>query len=290
MRTFLAVARAGTVSGGARTLGVAQPTVSVQLRAFERAVGQTLFTRGPRRVTITEAGRVAERYVEELLGVEAALHRTLRGGGADTGRRFVVGVADSLPKLSAARLLAPAREGRPKPHLVVRVDRTEMLLGELATHAIDLVLSDLPAPPTTTIQAFTHLLGDCGVTVFAPRPLAARLRARFPRSLAEAPWVIPTPHTALRASLDRWLITAGIRARAVAEVEDPAVAQALAPELGAVFAAPALVEAAIVRQYRVAALGRLPGVRERFYAITTERRLVHPAVRRIASSARRALR
>lgn len=283
LRYFHFVVREGSVAAAARALGVAVPTVSTQVRALERALGAPLFDRTKHGLVLTDAGRAAERYAEQILGLGGELVRTLAGEDPGAGRRLVVGVADALPKLSAARLLKPALDLHAP--LVVRTDKLERLLAELAVHALDVVLSDQPSPSSVSVRAYDHLLGESAVTVFAPGRGRSRWRTGFPGSLAGAPFVLPTAHTALRRSFDAWCAREGLRVRVVGESEDPALLQWLAPARGALFVAPALVERAITAQYGVTALGRLPGVVERFYAITGDRRLRHPGVQAIARGA-----
>jgi LysR family transcriptional activator of nhaA len=212
-------------------------------------------------------------------------------GLASTGRaaRLAVGVADALPKILVCRLLEPALGHADPVRLVVREDKPDRLIADLAVHALDLVLSDAPVPPTVRVRAFSHLLGECGVTIFGTRELAARYRRGFPASVEDAPFLLPTDNTTLRRSLDAWFETRGIRPQVVGEIEDSAVLKAFG-QLGAgLFAAPSAVAPDVQRQYGVRAVGSLDGVRERFYAITVERRITHPVVLAISTTAREEL-
>jgi len=290
LRIFWAVAREGSVTRAAARLRLAQSSVSGQLRTFERALGVTLLERRGRQLALTAAGELVQRHADEIFAAGQELEAALRGAEVEGGRprRFTVGVSDALPKLTTVRLLAPALARPEAPlQLVLRIDKTPRLVGELATHALDLVLADAPVAPTLRVRTFSHLLGETDVTVFAVPALARRLRPRFPASLAGAPFLLQAEHTALRLSLDHWFSGAGVVPRVVAEVEDLALLQALGGEGLGCFAAPTVVAAAIEKGYGVRAVGRLPEVRERFYAITTERRLVHPGVAAIAGAARK---
>jgi LysR family transcriptional activator of nhaA len=283
---FAAVARAGSVVQAARDLGVSQPTISAQLRLLEEALGERLFERRGRSLRLTEMGQLVRRYTDDIFDLGRELEDTLRGRPTAGPQRFTVGISDSLPKLTTLRLLQPALELRPAFRLVLRIDKTERLLGDLAGHALDLVLADVPLPPGPRVRAFSHLLGESDVTVFGTPSLADRYRRGFPRSLEGAPFVLQTENTALRRSLDVWFTSAAVRPRVVAEAEDMGMLQALGQQGLGLFAAPTVASDAIRVQHGVRVVGVLPAVRERFYALTVERKLRHPAAVMISTGAR----
>lgn len=282
---FWVVAREGSIAAATRKLFLAQPTISAQIHALERQLGEKLFTRRGRGLALTPAGETALRYADEIFALGAELGATLRGATGGAAQRLAMGISDALPKLTTYRLLEPALALGADARLVLRVDRTERLLADLAIHALDLVLADAPVPPTQSVRVFSHLLGESGVSVFGTPDLARR-HGGFPASLDGAPFLLQTPNTAMRRSLDDWFAAAGIRPRVVAEVEDPALLQVLGQHGMGMFAAPQVVEAEVTRQHGVEVIGRLDGARERFYAISAERRLTHPAVLAIRDAAR----
>ncbi|MFZ5438559.1 MAG: LysR family transcriptional regulator [Myxococcota bacterium] len=283
---FAVVARAGSVSKGAAALGLAQPTVSGKLRALEDDLGERLFRRRGRGVELTETGHLVKRYAEEIYALGQELVDTVHGRPTSGPVRFAVGVSDSLPKLTTWSLLKPAFSGPVPLRTTIHVGKTDQLLTELSTHGLDLVLADRPLPPGASVRAFSHLLGECGVTVFAAEAQAERYRRGFPRSLDGAPFVLPTTNTALRRNIDAWFDSQGFRPVITAEVEDVALLQVLGGEGIGLFAAPSVVEAAIRRQYAARVVGRLDRVRQRFYAISIDRKLKHPAVVALSQAAR----
>lgn len=284
---FRHVAREGGVAKAARRLRVAHPTVSAQVKALERALGERLFERRGRTLVLTEMGRIVQRYADEIFGLGAELVDTVKGRPTGRPARLVVGIADALPKAVARRLLEPALRGRERTLLVCREDRPERLFGELARHAVDLVLSDEPVTSTSGVRAFNHILGESPVGFFAPRKLASSLRRGFPTSLDGAPMVLPGENTALRRNLESWFESLAIRPDVRAEVEDSALLKVLASDGVGVFPGPAALEADIRAQYAAASIGTVEDVRERYYAVTIERRIRHPAVAEICATARR---
>jgi len=283
---FWTAATRGGVSRAARELRLSPSTVSGQLRLLEAQVGEPLFTRAGRGLALTEVGRLVLRHADEIFSIGRSLQDALRGRPSGQPPALQVGIADVVPKLVSQRLLAPAL-ALPHPfRLVCREDRYDRLVADLATHDLDVVISDAPVSPSLPVRAFNHLLGECAVEFFATPRMAAGLRRGFPASLDGAPVLLPTQGTTLRRALDEWFAGLGIRPRVVAEIEDSALLKAFGQAGAGAFPAAAAVSQEVQRQHRVGSIGRVESVRERFYAITIERRLSHPAVLAISASAR----
>ncbi len=283
---FWVVACHGSVTRAAAELRLAQPTVSTQLRTLEEVLGEKLFARTGRRLVLTDVGRLVFRYADEIFGLGRELLETVKGRPTGQPMRLTVGIADAVPKLIAYRLLRPALTGAEPVRIICREDKPDRLLAQLAVHGLDLVLSDAPIGQTTKVRAFNHLLGECGVTFFGTPALARTCRRGFPRSLGGAPMRLPTDNTALRRSLDDWFESEDIRPRVVSEFEDSALLMAFGQAGMGLFPAPSAIERQVRSQYGVVVVGRLDTVCERFYAISGERRLKHPAVVAISEAAR----
>ena len=286
---FYTVAKEGGVARAAQVLHLTQPTVSAQVRQLERSLGERLFEKRGRGLALTEAGRVAYHYAEEIF----ALGREFQGvlAGRPTGRpaRLSVGIAESVPKLIAYRLLDAVRRSPDPPQLVCREGPPARLLADLAAHEIELVISDTPPGAAAPVRVYTHPLGDTGATIFGTPELAARYRGRFPASLDGAPFLLPGEQVPGRRALDRWFAAQGIQPRVEAQFADSALLKTFGQAGAGLFAAPTAIEREIKRQYGVRVIGRLPEVRESFYAISAERRLTHPALLGLAEVARRKL-
>lgn len=283
---FWAVVREGGISRAAAKLRLSQPTVSAQIRQLEASLGERLFQKQGRTLVPTDVGRIVYRHADEIFGIGRELMETLRGRPTGRPLQLHVGVANSVPKFIVYRLLRPASEAREPIHLICREDNEERLLLELASHALDVVIADAPAPPGVRVKAFSHLLGESDTAFFAPAALAATLRRRFPASLNDAPMFLPTANTALRRSIDAWLEKQAVRPRIIGEFEDMALMKVFGQGAPAVFPGPTAVEQDIMRFYGVKVIGRASAIRERYYAISVERRLKHPGVVAITSAAR----
>jgi LysR family transcriptional regulator, transcriptional activator of nhaA len=286
---FWLAAKEGSVTGAATKLRLAQSTVSAQIQQLEGALGVELFARAGRSIVLTEAGRQTFRHADEIFALGRELVDGLQGRPAGRPVRLLVGVAETLPKLVAYRLLEPAFRLEDAPLVVCFEGDAEQLLGRLAVHEVDLVLADAPLTSALHVRAFNHLLGESDVTFFAAPTLARALRRGFPRSLDGAPMLLPGGRSALRRALEQWFDGRGLRPRAVGEFEDSALLKAFGQAGHGAFAAPSAIGAEIERQYAVEAVGRADGLRERFYAITVERRIRHPAVAAVAEGAKHLL-
>ena len=283
---FWTVAREGGVVRAASHLHLTQPTISTQIRVLESSLGAPLLLRKGRGLELTDTGRLVFGYAEEIFGLGREMMDAIQDRPPGRPVRLTVGVADVLPKLVVRRLLAPAMALGGGVHLVCREDKVERLLAELSVHAVDVVLSDTPTGPGVSVKAYNHLLGECPVAFFARPADARRLRRTFPRSLETAPVLLPTDNTALRRSLGDYFAAQELRPNVVAEFEDSALMKAFGQGGAGAFPAPLVLQRELRRELGVVPVGTADGVRERFYAISVEKRLKHPAVVAISEQAR----
>lgn len=286
---FWMVAKEGSVTGAAAALRLSQPTISGQVKQLEEALGERLFRRVGRNLELTEMGKVAYRYADEIFSLGREMQDLFAGRAAHRPEKLLVGVSDLVPKLILHRLIAPALTMEQPVRVICREDKTDRLLAELSVHDLDLVLAETPIAGQASVRAFNHLLGESGVSFFAHSSVVKSLDGEFPDCLEDAPLLVPTGNTLLRRSLDHWFTDLGVRPRIVAEFEDSALLKAFGSEGAGIFPGPSAIEDEICDVYRVGVLGRTDAVVERFYAITVERRIKHPAVRLISDNAKERL-
>jgi LysR family transcriptional regulator, transcriptional activator of nhaA len=284
---FWVVAKQGSIVRASAELRLAHPTISGQIHRLEDVLGEKLFARRGRALVLTEVGRVAFRYADEIFSLGHEFVETLRGRSSGKPMRLVVGVADVLPPSLVRRFLEPALRLTTPVRVVCRADKSvDEFVAEMALHRVDMVLADGPAAPGIALRAFSHPLGDCGTTFFATAKMAGKLRRGFPRSLDESPFLLPGAPSTIRRALEQWFDTQDIRPTIVAECDDSALAKDFGEQGMGVFAAPSVIEAEVLQHYRVRVVGRSDAVRQEFYAISGERRIKHPAVVAISKAAR----
>jgi LysR family transcriptional activator of nhaA len=286
---FWLVAREGSIARAAELLQLAHPTISKQLHQLESSFKNKLFDRVGRNLVLTEFGQIVFRYAEEIFSVGRELQDAVQGKPIGRPLELYVGIPDVIPKLIAYRLLAPAFHMDEAIHVICREGKHQELLAELAVHRLDVIFSDAPASPTASVRAFNHLLGECGMSFFATADVASKYRSKFPKSLEEAPMLVPTEKTAVRRDLEQWFYAEGIRPRIVAEFDDTALMKVIGQGGIGLFPAPTVIEEEVCRQYGVIVVGHTDAVSERYYAISVERRLAHPAVLAICEAARERL-
>ena len=283
---FWNVAKEGTVSAAAQKLHLARPTVTAQVRELEKSVGQKLFQKKGRYLELTEFGKQVFEYAEEIFAIGRELTDFVATGKSGFHKKFVVGMPDVVPKLVAYELLKPAIEHPDGLHIVCYEGKFDQLLADLALHKMDLVISDAPAPATLDVRVYSHKLGECGLSFLAVHELATKLRRRFPESLHGAPMLLPTEHTAVRRALNVWLDDQGIHPHIVAEFEDSALLKVFGQSGLGVVPIPTAIEKEVRKQNNLSLVGRLDEVIDRFYAISVEKRVHHPAVAAIVKQAR----
>jgi len=286
LRYFWAVAKEGGLRKAAEKLHVSQPTISAQIAALEGVLGEKLFRRGGRALALTEGGHRVLSYAEEIFSLGQELLDAARQRPTAHALRVHIGITDSLPKLVSYEIIKPIFKMEQPIQAVCREGKAVDLLSQLAAYRLDIVLADEPAPSSLPIKVFNHLLGECSVTFCAERKLAATLKRKFPRSLNEAPVLLPAGNAALRQSLEKWFQAVGIRPRVVAEFDDPALMKVAAADGLGFFAVPTLVVKEAVARHALQIIGRTEECRQQFYAISAERKLTHPAVVAITSKAR----
>ena len=288
---FWAAAKAGGVMRAGEQLHTTPQTLSGQIKLLEADLGKKLFKKRGRELELTEDGRVALGYADDIFALGSALESALRAR-RDSGPRIIefrVGVADSVAKSVAYRLLAPALNMDQPVRLICHEWKFAELLAELALHRLDLVIADEPLSRRVSVKAFNHVLGRSPISFFCAPSLKPSLHGAFPACLNGAPMLVPSVGTSLRVQLDAWLTRQQLHPRVVAEFDDGALMQAFGREGRGVFMAPTLLEAQTAAQYGVRVVGRSDELVEEFYAISVERRISHPCVAAITHAARGAL-
>jgi len=285
LRYFWEAARAGTITGAAARLRLAQPTVSAQIRELEKRLGEPLFERRSRGLELTRAGRHAFHFAERIFGLGQELLDAFDPSGDSAVTELRVGVSDALSKLLVAELVEPLLRGLPGSsrgiHVICHEDKSARLISELTLRAYDVVLADEPVGPSSQGDAQNHSLGESSVTFFASPALADGLVGDFPASLHEAPVLLPTANTTMRRALDHWLLEAQLQPEVVGEFEDSALLKAVGVSGVGAFPVPTVVAQQVAARYKVVPVGTLDDVREPIYAITLRRGALSDGVLRL---------
>ncbi len=286
LRYFWSVASHGSIARASEVLFVTPQTISGQLRDLEEHIGAKLFERDGRQLVLTETGQMVFSYADEMFRLGLELQDVLGGATPGSAITLKVGVAMVVPKLLAYRVLEPVLQMSESVRLVCHEAPLVDLLADLSVHKLDVVLADSPVNPALNIRAFNHALGESGITFFGIPEHAKALREGFPDSLDGVPMLMPSDSSNLRRSLENWFERQSIQPQVVAEFEDRALMKAFGERGSGIFMTPTAVDKDVMSKYGVDVVGRTDELKERFYVISPERRIKHPAVTAITEAAR----
>lgn len=278
LRYFWMVAKAGSITRASEQLFLSPQSISGQLRELEESLGVALFQKVGRKLELTDAGRRAVEYADGIFSLGEGLVDAMRDQGRERVLHLKLGVADSVPKSVAFRVVEPALHLDESVRLVCREGRLEALLSELAIHRLDLVIADRSMPQGSHVRGYSHFLGESGMSVFGAPRLLASLPKPFPAMLENAPFLMPGAETMVRSRLLQWFASQQLRPRVVGEFDDSALLGAFGQAGVGLFVAPTAISEYVCGQYHVRSVGEIAVVKEQFYGLTTERRLTHPAI------------
>jgi len=282
---FWVVAHEGSMTRAAERLGVAVQTISGQLSLLERNLGKALFVSQGRGLALSDAGRLALGYADQIFELGEALEEAVRTADSGNVLRLRAGISDGIPKLLAYQLLESVLAMPEDVRLICSEGGFEPLLAELALHHIDLVLTDRPAPTGGNLKVFSTQLGDFAAGLFGSAALVERYARGYPASLDDAPLFLPTRQNALRGRIDRWIEGVGVRPRIVGEFQDSALLTTFGRAGLGFFPAPLALAGQVASQLDAVPLGEMAGVSEQIYAISNERRIRHPAIEVLCAAA-----
>ena len=282
---FYLVAREGSIARVSAQLHITPQTISGQISALEHSTGSALFNRQGKKWSLTEVGRVSYRYAESIFELGDELRAVLKHHNVRQWQTFTVGITDVLPKAFIYEMLKPVFSMPEQLRLICREGDQASLLAELAVNKIDLVLSDQPLQPNSSIKAYNHQITESATSFFASPALAAKLQILpFPHCLHLQPMLLQSKRSIIRQRLEAWFGQHGIAPMVVAEFDDSALMKAFGQQGLGIFSAPAQIEQKICQQYEVVVVGRTEAVKEVFYAISPERKLTHPGVLQLVNA------
>lgn len=286
LKYFWTVAKTGSIARASEQLHLTPQSISGQLTEFEERLGVELFRRTGRNRELTDAGRRILTYAEEIFAIGNELMEALHVQRSRKSLTFRVGIADSVSKSIAYHLVEPALRLNDPVRLICREGRLSALLAELAVHHLDMIIADRPMPASLNVRGYSHLLGESGITFFGTQNLAKKLKGEFPTCLNGAPLLLPGEDAAIRPQIIQWFEANNLRPEILGEFDDSALMKAFGQAGAGLFVAPTTLANHVCEQYKTVVIGRIDSVIERLYAITTARRLTHPAIVAISKAAR----
>lgn len=278
------IARHGGITRAAAALHISQSTLSEQLAELEAWLGQPLFDRRGRQLHLTDAGRVALQYADTIFDAGRELLTRFRQPGPAAPRQLRIGAVGPLSKNLQFDFIEPLLADT-RTKLMVVAGSLDELVAQLQEHALDLVLSNLPLRGDQTHNVFNHLLGEVPVYLVGRRPIA-QTRPRFPHFLRDQPLFLPSRQSHVRADFDLLVSTAGIEPEVRAEVDDMALLRLLALSGEGLALVSKIVVERDLQSRQLSFMARVPGLVERYYALTGRKRFEDAGVSDIVEAFR----
>lgn len=283
---FWVVAKQGGIGKASEKLHITPQTISGQIQLLEEQFDKALFVKVGRNLKLTDTGRMVLSYADEIFSLGSELEQSVRTASTDRTQLLRVGIADSIPKSIAYRLLAPAMTLEDPVRLVCKENSLEDLLGALALHKLDLIIADGQIPTQLGVRGFNHFLGECGTSFMASPTLVDTFQTTFPECLAGAPFLIPSDQSLIQIQLLQWLEKHNIHPKITGEFDDRALMKTFGQAGVGVFIVPSAIAEEVAEQFKVEIIGNTEEIREQFYAISTDQRLSNPAIIAINDAAK----
>lgn len=279
LRYFWMVAKTGSIAKASDQLSLSPQSISTQISELESNLGVQLLRKVGRGLEPTEMGRRVFSYADEIFTIGSELLDVVHDQSQKRGTPFRVGVVDSVPKSVTYRILEPALRNKDPLRLICREGKLSTLVAELAVNRLDMLITDRPMPANMNVRAYNHLLGESSISIFGTQQLIKQLgESAFPSCMNKAPILLPGDDALLRTKLVQWFESRKIFPRVIGEFDDSALMKSFGQAGCGFFAGPSTMELDICSKFEVDVAGRIDDITEEIYAITTERRLVHPAV------------
>jgi LysR family transcriptional activator of nhaA len=289
LQYFYAVAKEGSVTRAAEVMNVTPQTVSGQISTFEDYIGAPLFKREGKRLEPNSLGLITLRYADDIFNLGNELSRTLATQDVGKVANFNVGIVDVIPKVMVFEMLNDCFDLDTRFVLECHEGDLPSLLADLSINKLDLIISDQPLPVGVSVRAINHYLGQSGVTFFTSKDECEKYQADFPRSLHNAPFLMPSRDSAQYQNLISWFVKTKVAPTIVAEVDDSALLKFFGQKGRGIFCVSSAVEHDVLEQFDVAVIGRIDSVSDRYYGILPERKIKHPAVDAVLASAEKLL-
>lgn len=283
---FMVIAQEGGIAPAARKLRLTHSTLCAQLKTLEEHLGAQLFERSGRRLVLTSFGNEAAAYASDIFRLGRELNDIAKGRVSPRRQTIRIGTVPDIPKTLVPRLLCPVLEQFGSGTAFIRQDATSTLVKLLATGRLNLALVNEVPAATPGIRIHAHELGETEILLYGSAALARGARRRFPQTLTGTPFVLPQSGTPLRKRLDAWFAKHQVEVNICAEVGDSGLLRAFGIANRGIFPVRAALATEVEDLQDMQLVGKCEGISERYYALTTDRRVKHPAISALIEGAR----
>lgn len=271
---FRTIATEGSISRASEKLSVGQSALSSQLKQLEESIGQQLFQRKGRSLELTEAGKVALEYAEEIFQKGEEFVQIFNNKSLTFQTKYRIGICDTAPKTLSCSLIEAAQSAGKGTFLSIVEGEPEILIEKVMAHKLDLVLSN--GGLNARLQGiYEKKIGEFDVKIYGSKDYS-HLSESFPTSLNEQAFILPTTHSKLRYDIEHSFLNEKIKYNLVAEVQDSSLKKMLAEKgKGLVFLSD-YAAMPLVEQGKLFEIGRLEDLKEEYFLYSVQRTLPSP--------------
>lgn len=217
LANFLRVAEAGTLSGAALELNIAQPALSRQMAMLEDDIGAQLFVRHRRGVALTEAGMLFRDHARAILAALDKARGVVSSAGRDPTGTVTLGLPTSMIYVLSGDAVEAYRRRYPRVFLKVHEAVGHVIESMMREGRLDVAILIEPRPmpgiaPTPLLDEAIYLVGAREAGLSLDRPVA-------PAELAGLPMVMLARENHVRAKVEATLSRLGLHLDAALEVE-----------------------------------------------------------------------
>jgi LysR family transcriptional activator of nhaA len=271
---FWITANEGSISNASRKLRVGQPTISTKIRTLEESLNQILFNRKSRGLHLTEAGKVVLDYANQIFSLGNELMEVVKDETFSKRTHIHIGAMDGVPKSLIQSVIHSAQ--RIAPCLITVIEgKGDFLFMELLAHRIDLVVSNFAPTIGNSKQYYSRLLEKIPITIFSTKKFQS-LKRKFPKSLQDQPFIMPTLDSKLRHDLNHYFQSNKITVDVVIETQDTSIQKLLGNEGMGLVPLPNFAGKDLVKEGKLIKIGSLQGVTEDFWLVSSPRKFSNP--------------
>jgi LysR family transcriptional activator of nhaA len=269
---FYSIARFGSITLAAKSLGIGQSALSIQMQQFESQLGFVLFERSHRKIAVNERGRIVMSYAKEIFRIGGEMVHTLHDRTISDQVHLQIGALDSVPKHLTVQLVQMAAnqggaitvvEGKPKD-----------LIKNLAEHRLDLVVSNFQ-PRSNAGKIYTKCIARLPLWIVGSSKFV-RLRKDFPKSLGGQPFVVPTTDSSIRHEFENFCVKNHLSVNSFVETQDIMVQKLLAVQHLGLSIMPEFAVKDFLRRKELHLIGKLPNIFEEIFLIAARRKIENP--------------
>jgi LysR family transcriptional activator of nhaA len=224
---FYTIAKLGSISKSCKELGLAQPTLSYQLKQFENYLNLKLFEREGKRLILTDEGRHVLSYAAQIVDTGRELIDGL-GDISQKGRiKIQIGVSIFVPRSVIDALLQFLLKIEPTVYISIQEEKPGLMMEGLNAHRYDFALTDILVGPILEEKIESHLLAKIPVVFCAHSSIAKKYKS-LPADLDNAPVILPTAQSQVYQAVQEYFVANKVNPRIIGEIQDVELVRRLA--------------------------------------------------------------